>query len=246
MRLAWLALRDFRSYGSLDFTPDPGLNVLVGPNGAGKTSVLEALAYLSLLRSLRRSSDTSLIRTGADEAVIRGGFVRDSGEVRVEVEVPNAGRRRILFNGKRPARHALVTTEVPVVAFLPDDLDLVKRGPGLRREYVDEIALRLSPSAGADMSEYDRSVRQRNALLRREGRAADPMTLDVWDDRIAVLGSRVLSHRLRTLERLQPLIADSYRRTGGDRTVTWIYRSSWVDVTEETSREDDAHEAGAA
>ena len=227
MHLGWLELRDFRCYGRLDFHPDPGANVLVGPNGAGKTSVLEAIGYLSALRSFRGSPDAALIATGEPSAVIRGGFERDAGEVRVEIEIPAAARRRVLFNAKRPKRCADVAAELPLVAFLPDDLDLIKRGPGGRRDYLDDLIGRLHPTAGADLSEYDKALRQRNTLLRNEGRLADGLTLDVWDERLAVSGSRVLTHRLRLIDQLTPVLADAYRTVGGTETMGFTYGAAW-------------------
>ncbi len=215
MHLSWLELRDFRSYESLRFTPDPGLNVLLGDNGAGKTNVLEAVGYLSRLRSFRGAPDSALVRTDAKAAVIRGGVERESGELKVEIELPAEARRRILVNGKRPRRNADVAVEVPLVAFLPDDLDVVKRGPSLRRDYVDEIAAHISPAAGADRTEYDKIVRQRNRFLRDEGHQADPVTLAVWDERLADVGGRLVATRLSLLERLESHLAAGYAAVAG-------------------------------
>ena len=133
MYLSWLELTDTRCYETLRFEPTEGVNILVGNNGAGKTSVLEAAAYLGLLKSFRGTPDDAIVRNGAEQAVIRGEFVTPSGTTRVEVVIPRPGRRRILVNGKRPQRNRDVLAQIPVVAFQPDDLDLVKRGPGLRR-----------------------------------------------------------------------------------------------------------------
>jgi DNA replication and repair protein RecF len=228
MWLSWLELSGFRSYGSLEFRPDPGLNVLVGPNGSGKTNVLEAVGYLSSLRSFRGAPDASLIRAGAEGAILRGGFRRESGEVRVEVEVPAAGRRRVLVNGKRPRRNSDVAAEVPLVAFLPDDLDLVKRGPGLRRGYLDDLLGSLSATAGADLADYDRTLRQRNSLLRSQGRMVGESELAVWDERLSELGGRVLANRLDLVERTGPVLAEAYASVGGGSgRVGWRYRASW-------------------
>ncbi|MEA2000710.1 MAG: AAA family ATPase, partial [Actinomycetota bacterium] len=174
MHLGWLELSQYRSYESLRFEPDPGTNVLIGSNGAGKTNVLEAIGYLSMQRSFRRTPDVSLIRSGADRAVIRGGFRDGDGSIDIAVQLPKSGRRQVLVNGKRPGRLSDVAMTAPVVAFLPDDLDLVKRGPALRREYLDDLGAQLVPTVGADQREYEKILRQRNALLRQDGRNADP------------------------------------------------------------------------
>jgi len=234
MHLSWLELREFRSYESLAFTPEPGLNVLIGDNGAGKTNVLEAIGYLSRLSSFRGAPDAALVRTEAAAAVIRGGIARESGELKVEVELPAEGRRRILVNGKRPKRNSDVAVEVPLVAFLPDDLDVVKRGPGLRRDYLDEVAGHISPTAGADRTEYDKIVRQRNRFLRDEGYQADLVALDVWDERLAEVGGRLVSARLSLLDRLSGHLERGYRAVAGESAegLTARYEAWWLDESD--------------
>ena len=227
MRLDWLQLTDVRAYQSLEVRPDPEVNVLVGDNGAGKTTVLEAIGYLASMKSFRRAPDASLICDGAETAVIRGEFSKGEIRVRVEVEIPRTGRRRVLVNGKRPSTMASVAGEIPLVTFLPDDLDLIKRGPAYRREYLDDLVVSLRPAVAVDLQGYERAVRQRNALLRRDGRYADTMTLDVLDQRIAELGAIVLGLRLDLLERLGPVLSGLYAVLGdGPEQVAWIYERS--------------------
>jgi len=230
-----------RCYDRLRFEPDPATNVLVGANGAGKTSLLEAVGYLGLLRSFRRTPDEAIVREGSPSAVIRGEFDGVSGSARVEVELPKSGRRRVLLNGKRPGRNRDVLLEVPVVAFQPDDLDLVKRGPALRREYLDDLAAQLWPQAVADQGEFERSLRQRNSLLRREGPAADPMTLDVWDARLSASGARVFWHRAKAIGILDGHLAEAYRLVGAEGNLTWSYTMNWG--SEDGGSIEDAEEA---
>ncbi|HSM01959.1 MAG TPA: DNA replication/repair protein RecF [Acidimicrobiia bacterium] len=227
MHLAWIELRDFRSYRQLMFRPDTGINVLVGPNGAGKTSVLEGIGYLATLRSFRRSPEGSLVREGAGAAIVRGEFSTGTGGATVEIETPESGRRRVLLNGKGAASRGDVATVTAVVAFLPDDLDLVKRGPSYRREYLDDVAAQAWPGAAADQSDHERALRQRNALLRKEGRRADEATLDVWDDRVSRLGAKVLERRLTVAALLEPEVAGLYDEMGeGSGRFSWTYQSS--------------------
>jgi DNA replication and repair protein RecF len=227
MHLHWIELRDFRSWGTLKFEPDAGVNVLVGDNGEGKTSVLEAIGFLGMSGSFRGVPDAALIREGASTAVVRGSFGGRASDSTVECELPTDGRRVVLVNGKRPARMRDLLTLVPVVAFLPDDLDLIKRGPAIRRDYLDDLAARLWPRAVADQSEYGRALRQRNALLKQEGRAVDAVTLEVWDDRLATTGANVLIHRRVVATQLQPHLDQAYEIVGGGDSVQWAYRSTW-------------------
>jgi DNA replication and repair protein RecF len=234
MRVDWLELRDVRVYEELSFRPDPGVNVLVGPNGAGKTTVLEAISYLSGMRSFRRTPDDALIRTGAEGAVIRGGFATAAGESRVEVEIPVRGRRRVLVNGKRPKRLSDVAGDVPVVAFLPDDLDLVKDSAGIRRGYLDDLGAHLAPGYGAAVSDYEQTLRQRNALLRRDGPTTDPMTLQVWDDRLVAAAVALWGERVRLVARLVPALEAAHTSVaGGDELLgMWLAPAWGVDDTD--------------
>ncbi|MCB2223396.1 MAG: DNA replication/repair protein RecF [Actinobacteria bacterium] len=214
MELGWIELSGYRCYPEIRVEPAPGVNVFVGDNGSGKTSLLEAIGYLSSLRSFRGAPDAALVRTGDEAALVRGEFVAGERSLRVEVEIPVEGRRRVLVNGKRPSSRAEVVSAVPLVAFLPDDLDLVKRGPSQRRDYLDDLAAGLWPSAGAERTDYERALRQRNTLLRKEGRRADRATLDVWDDRLSHLGAMVIRRRLELLERLEPRLSALYAELG--------------------------------
>jgi DNA replication and repair protein RecF len=99
VHLEWLELTEFRNYQSLRFEPEDGINVLIGQNGAGKTNVLEAVGYLSQLKSFRRTPDAALIRAGADRAIARGRFRSAGSTVDIAVEIPGAGRRQVLVNG---------------------------------------------------------------------------------------------------------------------------------------------------
>lgn len=213
--MSWLELRNFRSYPELHFRPEPGVNVLVGPNGAGKTTVLEAVAYLSGLRSFRRTPDAALVRSGEQGAVVRGGFAKAAGETSVEVDLPAQGRRRVLLNGKRPNRLADVSGIVPVVAFLPDDLDLVKDSSGIRRRYLDDLGAHLAPGYGATVAEYEQTLRQRNALLRREGPNTDPLTLDVWDERLVEAAVALWMERVDLVSRLGPVLGEAHGAVAG-------------------------------
>jgi DNA replication and repair protein RecF len=214
VELGWLELTGYRCYSEVRVEPSSGVNVYIGDNGSGKTSLMEAIGYLASLRSFRRSPDQALVARGAEAAVVRGEFTAGERTLRIEVEIPTEGRRRVLVNGKRPSGRAEVVASVPLVTFLPDDLDLVKRGPSERREYVDDVAASLWPSAGAEQADYLRALRQRNTLLRQEGRSADPPTLDVWDERLSELGALVVRRRLDLLGRLEPRLSSLYADLG--------------------------------
>lgn len=233
MELVWLELRDFRSHAALHFEPEPGINLLLGPNGSGKTGVLEAIGYLGSLRSFRRSPDASLVRSGSEGTVARGQFQGSGGVALIEVEAPLAGRRRVLLNGKTIPSAAAIRSRVTLVTFLPDDLDLVKRGPAYRREYLDDLAVQLWPTAVTEQQEYERALRQRNALLRRQGRDADPETLEVWDERLGRMGAIVIGRRLAAVGLLLHPVSRLYGElAGSEADVAWEYQAAGIGVVD--------------
>ncbi|MGI9648204.1 MAG: DNA replication/repair protein RecF [Acidimicrobiia bacterium] len=228
MQLDWLELQSFRSYPHLEFRPDPGTNLLVGENGAGKTNLLEAIGYLSVLRSFRKAPDDALISTDASEGVVRAAVTGPVSEHTVEVLLSRDSRRKVLLDGKRPARNSDVRERLRVVTFLPDDLELVKGSAGRRRDLLDDVSAQLRPAAAADQSEFERALRQRNALLRSDGPFANVDALGSFEAAIAASGARVVHHRLQTAQALSPFLQAAYQRLAPD-TVRWDYVSTWAD-----------------
>ncbi|MGA7270445.1 MAG: DNA replication/repair protein RecF [Acidimicrobiia bacterium] len=236
MHVIWLELVDFRSYTHLEWRPDPAVNLLIGPNGAGKTNVLEALGYLAGLKSFRGVPDEGLIAYAADAAYLRAGVERGSpaqGESLIEIEIPRRGGRRTQLDRSRLRRSADLAEVLRVVTFLPEDLDLVKRGPARRRDLIDEAAVLLRPSAALDQAEFDRALRQRNAFLKQG--APDEVTLSVWDERVSQAGGRVMARRAATMAELAQPIAAAYREISlSEQTLTFDYGSDWGASTDPT------------
>jgi DNA replication and repair protein RecF len=226
MRVDWVALRHFRSYEDLDWAPDPGVNLLLGANGAGKTNLLEAIAYLSTLRSFRSVPDAGLVADGEAAAVIRAGVSSGERERLIEIELPRSGPRRTQLDKSRLQKTADLLGVLRVIAFLPEDLDLVKRGPAYRRDLLDAVAVQLWAAAHHDHAELDRAIRQRNAFLKSGFR--DDTTLSVWDARLAQSGGRVMSRRARVIETLSPHLESAYRDVAGEPEKASIrYAASW-------------------
>ena len=228
MRVDWLSLVDFRSYVALDWRPDPGVNLLIGKNGAGKTNVLEAVGYLSTLKSFRSTPDQALIKDGAAAAVVRAGVASEERDRLIEIELPRSGSRRTQVDKTRLKRTADLLGAVRVIAFLPEDLDIVKRGPAYRRRLLDDIAVQLWPAAHLDQAEFDRSLRQRNAFLKAGER--DDVTLSVWDSRLAQAAGRVVARRFRVVETLAPFLDEAYQDISlEEESAAMTYRATWGD-----------------
>jgi len=169
VHLSSLSVVDFRSYASAELPLTPGVTTLIGLNGQGKTNLVEAAGYLATLGSHRVAADTPLVRFGAQRAIIRGAVVRDGRETLIELEI-NSGRagsrNRARLNRSPVPRPREVLGNLRTVLFAPEDMALVKGDPSERRRFLDELLVARQPRWAGVRADYDKVLKQRNALLK--------------------------------------------------------------------------------
>lgn len=241
MYIEHINLVDFRNYAAAELSPAPsGITLLQGRNGAGKTNILEAVGYLSNLRSFRGSAKEAMVRTGAQQAVVRATAGREGRTLLLEAELNVGARDKVKLNRQPVRRQEELVGAVLVSVFSPDDIEIVKGSPQSRRQYMDDLLASLHARHGAAQAELERVLRQRNALLRSAGgslRGAMTATLDVWDAKLALVGEGIASAREDLVGHLQPLVDHSYRllavpgaATGavaGNAMLSMHYERSW-------------------
>ncbi len=234
MHLRHLQVTDFRSWPQADLALEPGPTVLVGQNGRGKTNLLEAIGYVATLGSHRVATDAPLIRHGCERALVRVAVVNDDRELTVELEITAGRANRARVNRGAVGRPRDVLGILRTVLFSPEDLALVRGDPGERRRFLDELLVLRAPRYAGVRADYEKVLKQRNALLktagkRRTGRE-DPYalsTLEVWDDHLSVAGAELLAARLNLVADLGPYAAAAYMGVAPDsRPAKIVYRSS--------------------
>ncbi|GAA1498909.1 DNA replication/repair protein RecF [Paeniglutamicibacter kerguelensis] len=241
MYISHVSLTDFRSYAQADVELGPGTNVLVGSNGVGKTNIVEAIGYLASLSSHRVTNDGPLLRFGTERALVRARIHRAKQVTTLEVEITAGKTNRARINRANPVRARDILGIVRTVLFAPEDLALVKGDPSNRRRFLDELLVALRPGEAATRGDYERVVKQRNALLKsaRHGgklSTAHESTLDVWDTHLAQTGARLLRGRLDMLELLSPYMAAAYASLAdANKTASAFYQSTIVDDFDEDS-----------
>jgi DNA replication and repair protein RecF len=244
-----LTVADYRSYASAELPLEPGVTTLVGLNGQGKTNLVEAIGYLATLSSHRVATDQPLVRFGAEQAVIRGAVVRDGRETMVEIELNPGRANRARLNRSPVPRPREVLGTLRTVLFAPEDLALVKGDPSERRKFLDDLLVARQPRWAGVRSDYDKVLKQRNALLKSaqpvlrkgrrvqrprpgeepvdEARASALHTLDVWNEHLASVGSQLLYARLRLLRDLGPYLEKAYNEvSAGQSDARVTYKSS--------------------
>lgn len=216
MRIAHLGLTDFRNYEALEVEFAPGVNLLVGSNGQGKTNVAEAVSYLATFSSHRVANDNALVRAGASSAVIRSQVSNAERTLGLDVQI-NPGRANRVQVNRTPLRRTRDGLGVVrSVMFAPEDLSLVKGDPAARRRFLDALLIQLTPRYAAVISDYDKTLRQRNSLLRSAAKASASersslaSTLDVWDDRLIEFGADLQAGRAALVELLREPVSAVY------------------------------------
>jgi DNA replication and repair protein RecF len=228
LRQLWLT--DFRNHRSTALTLPAGLTVITGANGEGKTNLLEAVGWLATLRSFRGVGNDALVRTGAAAAVVRADLDKDGRGVLIEARLePTRLHVQVNRQRLRVARHLL--GHVHATVFGPDDLQLVKTGPPLRRRYLDDLLMSSEPAHHALRSDVERVIRQRNALLRQARGHLDrdeAATLEVWDTQLVAAGTRLGDARAALVQELARRVERWYGQlAGGAAPVTLTYEAPW-------------------
>ena len=255
MHLSRLALTDFRSYAAAELSLEPGISTLLGLNGQGKTNLVEAAAYVATLGSHRVATDTPLVRTGAQRAIIRALVTGPGGDSLVEIEINPGRANRARLNRVPVSRPRQVLGVLRTVLFAPEDLALVKGDPDQRRRFLDDLLVASAPRYAAVRSDYERVLKQRTALLKslravpgarayaRAGATGGPVpgqasgeagrgngagsTLEVWDEHLASTGAALLAARITLTSTLRPLVARSYQAVSGNAGEAGVsYRQS--------------------
>jgi DNA replication and repair protein RecF len=217
VRVSRLGLTDFRNYEHLEVEFSPGINVLVGPNGQGKTNVVEAVAYLATFSSHRVANDTALVRAGSERAVIRSVIEHEQRSIGLDVQI-NPGRANRLQVNRSPVKRVKDALGiVRAVMFAPEDLSLVKGDPASRRRFLDHLLVQLNPRYAGVLGDYEKTLKQRNSLLRSAAKASTPgerdslrSTLDVWDERLVEFGADIMAGRVDVLTRISDPVAQAY------------------------------------
>lgn len=241
MYVRHLSVTDWRSYPAAELAFDPGASVLVGPNGQGKTNLIEAIGYVATLGSHRVAADAPLVRSGAERAVLRTAVVRSGRELLIELEISPGRANRARINRGPVPRAREVLGILRTVLSAPEDLAIVKGDPGERRRFLDDLLVLRNPRYAAVRADYDRVLKQRNALLktagsaRRAGAAGDLRTLDVWDGHLAEAGAALLSGRLELLEMLRPHVVSCYGTVAGDGTPAGLAYDSSLSALDPTA-----------
>ena len=210
MKADRLEYEGFRNLKAGEFRPSEGVNIVYGDNGQGKTNLLEALWLFTGGRSFRGARDGEMKGFAADKAALRLEFTAEDRAQEAAITIQK--RRAASIGGIPQPSPSRLAGRFCAVVFSPAHLSLIKDGPEERRRFLDAAYCQLRPGYIASLSEYSRTLAQRNALLKnaRQTGARPGELLDIWDDRLARIGARLLLARRAYVRKIQPVAAAIY------------------------------------
>jgi len=204
MKVSALSLRNYRNYGAVDLATDHRVNVFIGRNAQGKTNLLEAIYMLALTKSHRASKDKELIRWGEQHAVLSAMTERKYGDCRLQLDLTAQGKKARI-NGLEQRKLSEYIGTLNVVLFAPEDLEIVKGSPGVRRRFLDMEIAQVHPAYLHSLSQYHKVLIQRNNFLKSGGalKASGEPMLAVWNEQLAQYGSKIMLRRQGFIAKLQ-------------------------------------------
>ncbi len=244
MILHGITLENFRNYAELNLSPSPGLNILYGNNGQGKTNVMEAIYLCACARSHRTSKDAELIKHKENYYAIELAYRSSFGQAvdnnyaetvgiryKQMATVGNSFKRELFKDGILIPRIADFVGTFHAVMFAPEDLSIVKDGPGNRRRFLDLLLSQIKPSYFRNLQNFSRILKQRNTLLKqiKESVQSDELhsgQLAIWDEQYATVAASLITERIRLIDKLTFWASDIHSKISGGKEVLGLkYRT---------------------
>lgn len=228
MRIDRLYLRNFRNYTEMNTEFVPGVNLLVGDNANGKTNLLEAIFYLSTAKAFRAKHENELLLFGSEFAELSAKVFSQEREQELKVLLFEGRRpRQLWLNGVKQKTAAGIAGVLTSVLFCPEDLSVLKKGAAPRRRLLDNVIMQLRPNYAAALSEYNRLLDQKSAVL-KDWRDNSSLleVLPEYNTRMAQVGALIISYRARFLKALEECAAEFHTEfSGGTEQLTIKYKT---------------------
>jgi len=236
MKLLSLGARDFRNLVEFRLEPSPRFNVIAGPNAQGKTNLLEAVYVLASLKSFRTNKHREMIRFSADRAIIKADVERAGRRPTVRVELGKR-RRHVYMDGQPVRRLGDYLGTVQAVLFAPEDVALLRGAPSDRRTFLDRAIFNSRATYLDDVSDHERVLKQRNAVLRDDNPRLD--LIDVYTGQLIEIGARIAAARIDYLHHFRPFFARAFGEIfDAELDVDLGMSVSWADEVDLDTRAD--------
>ena len=213
-----MELKNFRNYRELQLQFDEKTNIFYGDNAQGKTNILEAVYLSGTTRSHKGSRDRDMIFFGEEESHLRTFVKKGTMEYQIDIHLKKNKTKGIAINGVPIRKASELFGIANFVFFSPEDLSIIKQGPGERRRFLDMELCQLDKVYLHHLANYNRIVTQRNKLLKDISFRPELIeTLDVWDLQLAEYGKKIIRSREEFIHSLGEMIYGIHQKLSGGR-----------------------------
>lgn len=212
MWLQHLFITNYRNIETADLTFSPYINCFVGVNGMGKSNVLDAIYYMSFCRGYANTQDSANVRHDADYFFLEGDYETiTAGTHHVGCSLSIGSRKRLKVDGKDVKRLSNHIGMIPLVIVSPTDSSLITGGSEERRHFADTVIMQYSAPYLEALMQYDKALRQRNALLKGENEP-DEAVMDVLEEMMSASANTIYQERKAFIESFLPIFNNIYRQ----------------------------------
>ncbi len=213
-----LETKNFRNLGPLQILPHPRFNFFHGDNAQGKTSIIEAIYFLSELKSFRTQILESLIAHEKPHALLRADLlIHGIGyDIKSSIFRHEKGKE-VFLNGKKPRPYSKLHQILPIVLFTPDSIKLFRSAPGERRAYFDRFLSLLNKEYEKCLDNYEKVLKQKQSLLEqvRETGFYPKDQMNIWDQKLCFWAAQISFLRFQYIEQLGPHLKEYFKNLSG-------------------------------
>lgn len=226
-----LELKNYRNYDNLRLQFHEGTNIFYGDNAQGKTNILESLYLCATTKSHRGSKDKEIIKLDQEEAHIRVVVEKAGVDHRIDMHLKKNKSKGIAIDGIPIRKSSELLGFLNIVFFSPEDLSIIKNGPGERRRFIDLELCQLDRMYLYHLTQYNKIIAQRNNLLRQIGQNRSLLdTLSIWDEQLVQAGCQVIEGREAFINKLNTIVYDIHSKLSGGKEELVIHYEPNVTV----------------
>jgi len=214
MYIDHLKLTNFRNYDSLDLSFSPKVNIILGENAQGKTNLVESLYILGFGKSFRTSQDKDLILMSEMYTHVSADVTKSDRTFTVDFKYNQKQKKEIKINDVPLGKLSELIGELNVVIFSPEDLQLIKGSPQLRRKYIDKSISQIYPYYYRLLIDYNKVLKQRNNLLKQKDVSK---MIEIWDEQLSDFGAKIMTYRLDFLKELKKICYDIHYKISQEK-----------------------------
>ena len=202
-----IKLKNFRNYENQEIILNKNINIFYGENAQGKTNIIESIFLSSIGKSFRTSKDSELIKFGQNDTFLEFDFQNSKREGNIKINISN--KKNIFLNKIKLKKLSELLGNIHTVIFTPDDINILKQGPQMRRKFLDIMISQLRPNYMHVFSLYYKALEERNNYLKKiKTENADENLLELWDEQLINYGKMISDYRKEFIEKIKNKIKE--------------------------------------